>query len=99
MIWEMAMTGTFFGDMGSRSSNVSFLQASLEKKVMEGGLGFLSSSVTQLCPTLCDHMDYSMPGFPVHHQFLELAQTHVHPVGDSIQPGQLNGARNGCSST
>lgn len=40
------MTGTFFGDIGSRSSNVSFLQASLEKKVMEGGLGFLSSSVT-----------------------------------------------------
>ena len=44
------------------------------------------SSVTQLCPTLCDPMDCSMPGFPVHHQFLELAQTHVHWVGDEIQP-------------
>ena len=44
------------------------------------------SSVTQLCPTLCDPMDYSMPGFPVHHQFPVLTQTHVHHVGDAIQP-------------
>ena len=36
------------------------------------------SSVTQSCPTLCDPMDCSMPGFPVHHQLPELAQTHVH---------------------
>ena len=35
-------------------------------------------SVTQLCPTLCNPMDCSTPGFPVHHQLLELAQTHVH---------------------
>ena len=35
------------------------------------------SSVTQSCPTLCDPMDCSMPGFPVHHQLLALAQTHV----------------------
>ena len=35
---------------------------------------------------LCDPMDYSTPGFPVHHRFLELTQTHVHPVGDAIQP-------------
>ena len=35
---------------------------------------------------LCDPMDCSMPGFPVHHQLLELAQTHVHRVGDTIQP-------------
>ena len=44
------------------------------------------SSVAQSCPTLCDSMDCSMPGFPVHHQLLELAQTHVHWVGDAIQP-------------
>ena len=44
------------------------------------------SSVAQSCPTLCDPMDCSMPGFPVHHQLLELAQTHVHPVGGAIQP-------------
>ena len=40
----------------------------------------------QSCPTLCEPLDFSMPGFPVHHQLLELAQTHVHPVGDAIQP-------------
>ena len=44
------------------------------------------SSVTQLCPTLCDPMNRSTPGFPVHHQLSELAQTHVHRVGDAIQP-------------
>ena len=44
------------------------------------------SSVAHLCSTLWDPMDCSMPGFPVHHQLLELAQTHVHWVGDAIQP-------------
>ena len=38
------------------------------------------------CPTLCDPMDCSTPGFPEHHQLLELTQTHVHRVGDAIQP-------------
>jgi len=37
-------------------------------------------------PTLCDPMNSSTPGFPVHHQLLEFAQTHVHHVGDAIQP-------------
>ena len=44
------------------------------------------SSVTQSCPTLCNPMDCSMPGFPVHCQLPELAQTHVHRVGNAIQP-------------
>ena len=44
------------------------------------------SSVTQSCPTLCNPMDWSMPDFPVHHRLLELAQTHVHWNGDTIQP-------------
>ena len=44
------------------------------------------TSVAQLCPTVCDPMDCSSPGFPVHHQLPELAQTHVHWVGDTIQP-------------
>ena len=44
------------------------------------------NSVTQSCPTLCDTMDCSLPGFPVHHQLPELAQTHVHRVSDAIQP-------------
>ena len=42
------------------------------------------SSVAQSCPTLCDPMDCSMPGFPVYHQLPGLAQTHVHRVGDAI---------------
>ena len=44
------------------------------------------SSVAQSCPTLCDPMDCSTPGFPVLHQLLEFTQTHVHRVGDAIQP-------------
>ena len=44
------------------------------------------SSVAQLWPTLCDPMDCSTPGFPVHHQLRELTQTHVHRVRDAIQP-------------
>ena len=43
-------------------------------------------SVTQLCLTLCNPMDDSMPSFPVHHHLPEFAQTHVHQVGDAIQP-------------
>ena len=44
------------------------------------------SSVTQSCPTLCNPMDCSTPGLPVHHQLPELTQTHVLWVGDAIQP-------------
>ena len=44
------------------------------------------SSVTQSCPALCDPMNRSTPGLPVHHQLLEFTQTHIHRVGDAIQP-------------
>ena len=44
------------------------------------------SLVTQSCTTLCDPMDCSTPGLPVHHQLPEFTQTHVHWVGDAIQP-------------
>ena len=44
------------------------------------------SSVAQLCLTLCDPMNHSMPGLPVHHPFPEFPQTHVHRVDDAIQP-------------
>ena len=47
------------------------------------------SSVAQLCPTLCNPMDCSTPGFPVHHQLLEPTQTHVLRFGDAIQPSHL----------
>ena len=45
----------------------------------------LFSSVIQVCPTLLDPMDCNKPGFPIHHQLLELAQTHSHQVGDALQ--------------
>ena len=44
------------------------------------------SSVTQSCPTLCDPLNYSMPGLPVHHQLPEFTRTHIHRVSDAIQP-------------
>ena len=44
------------------------------------------SSVAQSCPTLCDPMNCSMPGLPVHHQLPDFTQTHVHRVSDAIQP-------------
>ena len=64
----------------------------LLKFICQGSLilseSYVFSSVAQSCLTLClrDPMDCSMPGFPVHHQLLELAQTHAHQVSDAIQP-------------
>ena len=46
------------------------------------------SSVTQSCPTLCDPMNHSTPGLPVHHQLPKFTQTHVHRVGDAFQPSR-----------
>ena len=54
------------------------------------------SSVAQSCPTLCDPMNRSTPDLPVHHQLLEFTQTHVHWVGDAIQPSH---PRSSLSST
>ena len=48
-----------------------------------------SSSVAQSCPTLYDPMDRSTQSLPVHHQLPEFTQTHVHRVGDAIQPSHL----------
>ena len=44
------------------------------------------SSVAQSCPTLCDPMNSSTPGLPIHHQLPEFTQTHIHRVSDAIQP-------------
>ena len=54
------------------------------EELYKKGLQF--SSVAQSCPTLCDPMNCSTPGLPVHHQLPEFTQTHVHRVGDAIQP-------------
>ena len=50
---------------------------------------FKYSSVAQSCPTLCDPMNRSTPGLPVHHQLLEFTETHIHQVRDAIQPSHL----------
>ena len=51
-------------------------------------LSFQFSSVAQLCPTPCDPINLSRPGLPVHHKLLGFTQTHVHRVGDAIQPSR-----------
>ena len=49
-------------------------------------LAYQIRSVAQSCPTLCNPMNRSTPGLPVHHQLPEFTQTHVHQVSDAIQP-------------
>ena len=76
------------------SSKASILQCSaffivqLSHPYMTTGktISLILSSVAQLCPNLCDPMNRSIPGLPVHYQFLEFTQTHVHWVSDAIQP-------------
>ena len=57
-----------------------------EKELKDVNTSVQFSSVAQSCPTLCNPMNYRMPGLPVHHQLPEFTQTHVHLVGDAIQP-------------
>ena len=73
----------------ARRSNQSNLKeispgCSLEGLMLKFSSGQFSS-VAQSCPTLCDPMNRSMPGLPVHHQLPEFTQTHVHRVSDAIQ--------------
>ena len=57
-----------------------------QKGLKRENLCYVCCSVTKSCPALCDPVDGSTPGFPVLHCLLERAQTHVHRVGDAIQP-------------
>ena len=68
---------------GGQSIGVSSLASVLPMNIQDW---FPFSSVTQSCPTLCDPMDRSTPGLPVHHQLPEFTQTNVYCVGDAIQP-------------
>ena len=58
----------------------------VDHKKMENNASVQFSSVAQSCPTLCDPMNRSTPGLPVHHQLPEFTQTHGHRVSDAIQP-------------
>ena len=71
-------------------SVIAYFSVFYSRTFLVSGLIFKSSvqfsSVTQLCPTLCDPMNRSTPGLPVHHQLPEFTQTHIHQVSDAIQP-------------
>ena len=91
--WE----GLTVGKSGSCSDGQDLLSKSLiQISVDEPGFvpcllfglrpNYRRGSSVKSCLTLCEPMDHSMPGFPVHHQYLELTQTHVHQVSDAIHP-------------
>ena len=86
---EMAIHSSILGDnsmeRGAWETTVHGVPKNLTR-LTAYALGPPFSSVAQSCPTLCDPMNRSTPGLPVHHQLLEFTQTHVHWVGDAIQP-------------
>ena len=69
-----------------KRNDFSLAFSTLEMKTTLRRLSVQLSSATQSCPTICNSMDCSIPGLPVHHQLTEFTQTHVHWVGDVIQP-------------
>ena len=68
---------------------ISWLQSPSPEILEPKGHSVQFSLVAQSCPTLCDPMNRSTPGIPVHHQLPEFTQTHVHQVSDAIQPSHL----------
>ena len=83
-------TGIGTGTVGLTTSLNYYqsLSKDLTESLEERATSRQFSSVIQSCLTLCDPMDWSTPGFPVHHQLLEPVQTHVHQVNDAIQSSQ-----------
>jgi len=92
-LWKSGKAGTWravgkasacnVGDPGSVPGSGRFLW---RRKWLPIPVFSSVQSVAQSCPTLCDSMNCSTPGLPVHHQLPEFTQTHVHRVGDAIQP-------------
>ena len=76
--WWRNVPGTGRGKSHGSDGEVGSVRGSSSTKLQSDSSAQLSRSVTQSCPTLCDPMDYSTPGLPVHHQPPELTQTHVH---------------------
>ena len=83
---EVAQSRPTHSDPMDCSLPGSSVHGIFQARVLEWGAIAFSGSVTQSCPILCDSMDFGTAGLPVHHQLPELPQTHVHPVGDAIQP-------------
>ena len=75
-----------FAKAGKTESRVFVKSQTLELTDPDWTDSVQFGSVVQLCPTLCDPLDCSTPGLPVHHQLQKRTQTHVHQVGDAIQP-------------
>ena len=87
MIWHASSLTKTENRTSMRSSNSPssyFLEEN--KNTLLKIYQFSSVQFTQSCPTLCDPMNRSMPGLPVHHHLPEFTQTHVHQVSDAIQP-------------
>ena len=74
----------YFHGIHSKSKNGSWIPAPALTSTLSWDAWVQFSSVTQPCLRVCDPMDYSMPGFPVHHQIPELTETHVHQDSDAI---------------
>ena len=66
--------------------NLEWWDGKGDGREVQKGAGICIRSVAQSCPTLCNPMNRSMPGLPVHHQLPEFIQIHVHRVSDAIQP-------------
>ena len=71
---------------GSRDQTANIRWIFEKAREFQKNISVQFSSVTQSSPTLCDPMNHSTPGLPVHHQLPEFTQTHAHRVGDAIQP-------------
>ena len=84
LAWRIPGTGKPGGLPSMRSHRVGHDWSDLASAAIYYSVQF--SSVAQSCPTLCDHINRSTPGLPVHHQLPEFTQTHVHGVNDAIQP-------------
>ena len=74
----------YFGHLMQRAD--SFEKILMLGKIKGGRRSDQIRSVAQSCPTLCDPVNHSTPGLPVHHQVPEFTQTHIHRVSDAIQP-------------
>ena len=90
--WDTHCSAAWFMHLGTSHICVSVWYFSLSDLLHSVWWALVSlmspqfSSVTKWCPTLCDPMNRSTPGLPVHHHLLEFIQTHVHRVRDAIQP-------------
>ena len=86
--WSLGHRDQAWHDLGGDDVQMQIPGGRVIRAVLKAGPGTYLQfrSVAQLCPTLCDPMNFSTPGFPVHHQLPEFTQTHVYRVSDAIQP-------------